>query len=529
MRKINQPNDSISSRAPTCHPEPAQRGEGSPKRSGNQPRRTTAARSLASLGVTTLMAAVFSLTNIHSASAIAGVDKAPAASAPHEAKFAEPKETTLPNGLRVIVAERHQLPLLAATVVIRHGAEVDRKDRAGTASLAGDLLTKGTTTMSAPEIATAIESLGGSIDSGAGWDQSAAGLTVMSDKAGVALKILADVVLHPAFAQAEIDRLKNQRLDGLRVALQQPGSLARFVTDRVLFGAGEYGHAIGGTLESVQAIERKDIVQLYEANYRPQDAAFILAGDITLAQAKKYAEDLFGAWKNPESPPNEKAAADATTWEPTTLAIDMPDAGQAAVVLSKPTIKRASPDYYPALVANAALGNGFVSRLNREVRIKRGLSYGAGSSIDARRDAGVFSAGAQTKNESAAEVASLMAAEMKKLVTAPVQGEELKSRQAVLTGSYARSLETNRGFVGEMAELAVYQLPLDTLDKYIPAINAVKSDDVTAFSKSELATDANTVVVGKASAFLPALKKDFPDTRVIEQKNLDLNKASLTR
>ncbi len=482
----------------------------------------------APLGMT-VATTVLCLTIMSRAFAIGGVDTPPAPSAPHETKFAEPKETTLANGLRVIVAERHQLPLLAATVVIRHGAEADPHGRAGTASMAGDLLTKGTTSMSAPEIATAIESLGGSIDSGAGWDQSAAGVTVMSDKAAVALKILADVVLHPAFQTEEIDRLKSQRLDGLRVALQQPGSLARYVTERALFGAGEYGHAISGTLESVQAITRADIVQLYQANYRPQDATFILAGDITLAQAKTYAELLFGSWKNPGASPNDKAKSGAASWKPTTLVVDMPEAGQAAVVLSKPTIRRDSPDYYPALVANAALGNGFVSRLNREVRIKRGLSYGASSSIDARRDAGVFSASAQTKNESAAEVAGLMSTEMKNLVTAPVQGEELKSRQAVLTGRYARDLETNRGFVGEMTELAVYQLPLDTLDKYIPAINAVKPDDVTAFVKSELATAATTVITGKASAFLPALKKATPDTRVIEQKNLDLNQPDLTK
>lgn len=529
IKTTKLPNDRSTCIAPICHPGSVQRGDGYQECLSSRPARKRPARSVASLATTIFAVVAFSLTSTHSSYAIAGIDIPPAPSAPHETKFAEPKETTLANGLRVIVAERHQLPLLAATVVIRHGAEADEKDRAGTASMAGDLLAKGTDTMSAPEIATAIESLGGSIDSGAGWDESAAGVTVMSDKAAVALKILADVVLHPAFQQAEIDRLKNQRLDGLRVTLQQPGSLARFVTERVLFGNGEYGHASSGTLESIKAIQRADIVQLYQANYRPQDAAFILAGDITLAQAKTFAEELFGSWKGAASSPNEKEDFAAMSWEPTTLVVDMPDAGQAAVMLSKPTIKRDSPDYYPALVANAALGDGFVSRLNREVRIKRGLSYGAGSSIDARRDGGAFRASAQTKNESAAEVASLMAAELKKLVTNPVQGDELKSRQAVLTGSYARSLETNRGFVGQIADLAVYNLPLDTLDKFIPSINAVKADDVAAFAKNDLATAASTVVVGKSSVFLDALKKNSPATRVIEQKDLDLNRADLVK
>ncbi len=512
----------------SCYPERSERPR---KRLARWPSRTTLERSLSVLrriGMTTFTIAIFCLTTSGSAWAIAGVDKPPEPSAPQETKFTEPQETTLANALRVIVIERHQLPLLAASVVIRHGAEADPENRGGTTSMAGDLLTKGTATMSAPQIATAIESLGGSIDSGAGWDQSAAGLVVMSNKAETALQILADVVLHPAFKQEEIDRLKNQRLDGLRVALQQPGSLARFVTERVVFGEGDYGHAVGGTLESVQAIQRHDIVQLYRDNYRPQDAVFILAGDITLAEAKEYAEKLFGTWKGADSPNEKKEPARAAIWKPAALVVDMPDAGQAAVLLAKPAIKRDSPDYYSAMVANAALGNGFVSRLNREIRIKRGLSYGAGSSIDPRRDGGAFSASAQTKNQSAAQVASLMETELKKLVTNPVKGDELKSRQAVLTGRYARNLETNQGFVAQIADLAAYKLPLDTLDRYIPAIDAVTSEGVTDFAEKYLAQPTSLVVVGQARAFLDALKKSMPEVKVIEQKNLDLNQADLT-
>src|SRR5207253_3724447 len=133
------------------------------------------------------------------------------------------------------------------------------------------LLTKGTEKMSASQIASAIESLGGSIDSGARWDASSATIGVMSDKAEPALRILADVVLHPTFKQEEIDRLKNQTLDGLRVALRQPGSLSQFVTGRALFGDAPYGHSHTGTMESVQAIKRDDIVKLYQMYYVPEN------------------------------------------------------------------------------------------------------------------------------------------------------------------------------------------------------------------------------------------------------------------
>ena len=312
----------------------------------------------------------------------------PAPAATHVTKFATPKETRLENGLRVIVAERHGLPLLAAQVVVRSGAEVDPPRLAGTASMTSDLLTKGTEAMSAPEIARTIESLGASIDSGAGWDASGATVVMMSDKANEALKVLADVVRHPAFKQEEIDRLKSQRLDGLRVALQQSGSLARYVTARTVYGTGDYGHAVSGTLETVQAITRDQIVRLYQAYYEPRNTAFVLAGDITLEQGKTFAGKFFGDWKNNDVVPNEEVQSGAADWKPENIVIDMPEAGQAAVTVARPAIKRAALDYYSALVANAALGNGFVSRFNREIRIKRGLSYGAGSSLDPRREKG---------------------------------------------------------------------------------------------------------------------------------------------
>ncbi len=476
-----------------------------------------------------LVITCLSLTSIGPLWAIGGIDTPPAPAARHETKFVTPKETRLANGLRVIVAERPDLPLLAARLVVRSGAEVDPVNQAGAASMTAELLTKGTESMSAPEIARAIESLGGSIDSGAGWDASGATIIVMSDKAEPALKILADVIRHPAFKQEEIDRLKNQRLDGIRVALQQPGSLARYVIGRVVFGAGTYGHASNGTLESVQALTRENVTELYHKYYAPQKSAFVLSGDITLEQGKTLAERFFGDWQNEQVSPDEPSKTGAEDWKPKSVVIDMPEAGQAAVTVAKPAIKRGSPDYYAALVANAALGNGFVSRLNREIRIKRGLSYGAGSSIDPRRDSGVFSASAQTKNESAAEVAGLMQSELKRLISEPVKGEELKSRQAVLTGRYARNLETNQGIAGEISDVAAYDLPLDTLNQYIPGIDAVTSDSVTAFAKKDLATSASLIVVGKATAFLEPLKKMVPDVEVIEQKDLDLNQATLTK
>jgi zinc protease len=477
----------------------------------------------------TLSAGILLATAFRSALAIGGIDTPPAPSATHAISFPEPKEVKLENGLRVIMVERPRLPLLAAHLLVRSGSEVDPDNLAGAASMTGTLLTMGTEKRTAPEIAREIESLGGSIESGARWDSSGATVIVMSDKADAALEILSDVVLHPTFKPEEIDRLKNQTLDGLRVALQEPGSLARFVTARVVFGSGEYGHAASGTPETVQAIQRADIVKLYKDHYTPDNSALILAGNVTVEQGKAYAEKYFGVWKNNQSAGAVTSDAAAPETKATNVVIDMAQAGQAAVTVGKPAIKRNSPDYYAALVTNAALGTGFVSRLNNEIRIKRGLSYGARSAIDARRGVGPFVASAQTKSESASEVAMLLQSELKRLVTEPVQGEELKSRQAVLTGGYARSLETNAGYVAQIAGLATHDLPLDTLAKFIPSIDAVKTEDVTAFAAKYFGTAPSLIIVGKGADFLEALRKNFADVTVIEQSNLDLNRPDLKK
>jgi zinc protease len=464
-----------------------------------------------------------------SAFAVGGLDAAPPASAPRQTTFSQPKETKLANGMTVVVVERRGIPLLAAEVIVKTGAEVDPKDLAGTASMTGALITRGTESMTAPQIATAIETLGGTIDSGAHWESTRATIVVMSDKAEPGLRILADVVRHPTFKQEEIDRLKNQTLDGLRVALRQPGGLAQFVSSRAVFGDAAYGHSPIGTMETIQAIKREDIVKLYGSFFVPENAALILSGNLTLEQGKKYAEQFFGDWTGTMPPARDQASSNPEDWKAANIVVDMPEAGQAAVMLTRPAIKRNSPEYYAGLVANASLGSGFVSRLNREIRIKRGLSYGARSALDARRDVGPFTAVTQTKNESAAEVAKLMQIELKRLISEPVQGDELKSRQAVLTGSYARSLESNGGFVGKISAMISQNLPLDTLNKFIPSINAVTSADVTAFATKYFETAPTLIVVGKAAAFLEPLKKDFPEIRVIPTADLDLNRADLTK
>ncbi|HEX8098279.1 MAG TPA: pitrilysin family protein, partial [Pyrinomonadaceae bacterium] len=187
----------------------------------------------------------------------------PPPSAPRSPVLPKPVERTLKNGLRVIVVERRASPLVTARLVIKNGAEVDPPHLPGLANMTASLLNKGTKTRTAPQIAEEVEALGGSLDAAAQWDYSVSVVTVISSKIDQAADILGDVVRNPSFKEEEIERDRQQTLDDLRVALGQPGAVARYVASRVLFGETPYGHPLPGTLESLERIKRDDIVKLH--------------------------------------------------------------------------------------------------------------------------------------------------------------------------------------------------------------------------------------------------------------------------
>lgn len=454
----------------------------------------------------------------------------PPPAAPREASVPQPAERMLANGLRVIVVRKKRLPLVAARLMIRTGAEADPSDHGGLADMTASLLTKGTTTRTAEQIAREVEGLGATMESGAGWDVSFVNLSALSSNFSEAMKYVADVARHPTFAQDEIDRLRDQNIDALQVALRQPRTLATFAAMRVIFGAAPYGHNLGGTPESLQPITRSDIAAFHQTHYRPDNALLLVAGDLDPASAFALAEKWFGSWQRPSSPLAETKGEPASTGGPRVVVIDMPEAGQAAVIAARRGIRRVDPSYNVAQVANSVLGGGYSSRLNQEIRIKRGLSYGAGSSFDMRREPGPFTASAQTKNESAAEVAAIMIDELNRMTSTSVAESELTPRKAVLIGNFARSLETNSGLVGRIAQLALYGLPLSEINRYISNVQSVTAEDVQKFATSNLAgNDVSIVIVGDSKKFLDALEKRFANVEVIPMSEIDLNSATLKK
>src|SRR5258705_2623504 len=320
-------------------------------------------------------------------------------------------------------------------------------------------------------------------------------------------------------------------LDNLTLALGQRGAIARFVAARVVFGDSPYGHPISGTPESLARISREDLAKMHERFYRPDNAILVIGGDLKAKDAFALATRYFGDWQKPTAAlPVSGAAASIVAGKPgRVVVIDKPDAGQAAVYLARIGINRKDADYFRGIVANSVL-NGYSGRLNQEIRIKRGLSYGAGSTLDARRDVGPFVASAQTKNESGAQVADLLIGEVGRLSSSPPADAGLTPRKAVLIGNFSRNLETGAGLVAQVASLALYGLSLDEINRYINNVQAVSTADVQKFADTRLdAKASNIIIVGNARTFLPDLREHYPNVEVIPVAELDLNTSLLRR
>jgi zinc protease len=444
-------------------------------------------------------------------------------------QFAATHEKQLTNGMRIVFVERPGLPVVTAGLLIRAGAEADPASLGGLAQFTGGLLNRGTANRSATQIAQDLEGLGASVKVEAGWDETVAMLTTLSNETGPSLDILAELIRKPAFAKDEVERLRKETIDELTVNLEQPGQLARVAAVRAILDNQPYGHSSGGTPASVKRIARPDIVKFHELNYRPDRAVLIIAGNLQAEEAFGLAEKSFGDWSAPASqePTPQKLANPP---EGGAILIDQPTAGQAAVYIGRAAPSWRPEEYFIGEVANNVLGGGYSARLNREVRVKRGLSYGCASRYYAYRGAGLFAASAQTKNESSAEVVQVINGELDRLGNEAIPADEFTARKAVLTGGFQRELETNEGYVTRIANFVVHDEKPDSFADSLARMEKVTAEDAQAFAKKEFNSKAMTViVVGQAKTCEKPLRELLAKLRVIPQSKLDLDSASLTK
>ena len=467
-----------------------------------------------------------------SALAVPGDDEPPAPQAPRPLALPPFSEHTLANGLAVIVAPRPGLPAVSLSLVVRAGPEADPAGKPGVAQMVAGLWPKGALRQGRPvpatDLARQAEALGSAIDARSNWGASVLGMTVTSPRLPEALALLADVLRRPLLAAAELERARSQALDGLRVTLGNPGDVAALALRRVFWGDVPHGRVAPPA--AVKRITLAD-VQAWQARWvRPDRVALLLSGDITPEAGQALAQRLLGDWKAPAgAAPVVEAAAPRSLDSPLVL-IDLPGAGQTGVAVAAPFVASGAADRRIAQVAQAVLGVGYSSRINQEVRIQRGLSYGAFATAEAFAAGGMFSAQAQTNHPTAAEVLQLLRATITGLADKPPGAAERAARQATVVGSFARRLDTNGGLSALLLGQILNGRPLADLDKVVPETMAVTAEQVQAFARQRwAAAGLRAVVVGDLSAAGPSLAALAPQALRLTMAELDLEQAGLRK
>ncbi|MGH7715361.1 MAG: M16 family metallopeptidase, partial [Vulcanimicrobiaceae bacterium] len=281
------------------------------------------------------------------------------------------------------------------------------------------------------------------------------------------------------------------------------------------------GHPIAGTPRSLEALTRDDVAAFHQHAFRPEHGTLLLGGDISVDDAFALAQKTFGDWQADPYPLADPATAPPPPAKRRVLAIDKPDAGRTALIVTRPGLARNHEAYYAGVVTSAML-SGYSGRLNQEVRVKRGLSYGAGASMIWRRESGQFVASTLVDHKRTIEAVRVVLDTLESLAASPPQERELTTRKASLLGGWNRSIETSDGLIGAVADFALYGIPLDELERYSERVLAVDADHVRQFAETYIIADPTIVLVGDTSSYAAELGTFAEDVRIIPAADLDL-------
>ena len=436
------------------------------------------------------------------------IDSVPPTLGPAPALKLPPVERrALPNGMTLLIVEQHELPLADFLLVVSNGNEADPSLRAGLASLTGLLVREGTTTRTSPQIADQLSYLGASLSTGSAWDMSQVGLHTPTAQIDSALALFADVVMHPSFPQREVDRLKKQRLTELLQAKDRPRDIADRVFASVLYGNGHpYGRPPTGTEESTKAMTRAEVKAFYDSYYRPNSATLIVVGDVTADDIERRARKLFGSWSRRAVPDTRYPSLSTASAAPTIYLVDKAGAPQSSIRIGNIGVPRSTSDYFALQVMNTILGGSFTSRLNQNLREKRGYTYGAGSGFSMRRQAGPFSARAEvtgTKTDSSLiQILSELRA-----IRDTVTITELTRAKRYLQLGLPSDFETTTDIAFQLVPVVLYSLPADYYSTYVQQIENVTQADVQRVARQYVdPTKMSIIIVGDRASIEGGLK-----------------------
>ncbi len=401
----------------------------------------------------------------------------------------------LPNGIRLLVAERRSLPVVAVEVSMDAGSRYEPGDKAGLANLTADLLTRGAGSRAGPQIDETLDFVGASLGASASGDAASVSLRVLRKDLDLGLDLLADVLLRPTFPEAELDRKRTELLGVIQKRQDDPGTVAGEAFAQLVFGPHPYSRPVIGTAATLPAITRADVQAFHGRFYRPESTILAVAGDISMAEARAALERRLGSWaRGTAGPPPPRPAAPpvaARTVKTTQKALT-----QANVALGHLGIARNNPDYYAIQVMNFILGaGGFGSRLTDVIRDKNGWAYDVSSSFSGGLEPGAFSVRFQTKNETTMPAVQAALAEIRRMREVPVTARELDDAKAYLTGSFPLRMDTLSKMVSLMVGIELYGLGLDYLERYPQLINAVTAADVQRVAQKYLDPERFVLVV----------------------------------
>ena len=427
---------------------------------------------------------------------VAKVDltKPPVLAAPPSLRPPQISTRELSNGLKIVVLEQHELPLVDVILQVRSGGESDPAGKMGTAALVAAMLTEGTTNRTALQIADQAAYLGIQLNATSGWEQSNVSLHAPTAQFDSALALFSDVALRPNFPNADLERVRKVRL----TSLQQLRDRAPAIADRAFASAvfGEqhpYGRPLAGTEGSLASITRDEVQRFYTTYYRPNNATLLVVGDVRPDDIERRARELFGAWAR-GTVPTPATSTSSSAKGTTVVIVDKPGAAQTSFRIGGVGAPRSTSDYFPLQVMNTILGGSYTSRLNQNLRETHGYTYGAGSGFGLRRSAGPFIASAEVVT---AKTDSALIEFLKELraIRDTVSSEDLAKAKKYLQLGLPSNFETTQGIASEFLPLIAYGIPLDFFATAVQQYGAVTQSEVQRVARQYVNPDKLTIVL----------------------------------
>ena len=421
------------------------------------------------------------------------MDKQPRLGPPASFSFPPAQRFRLKNGLAVILIPKPDLPLVRIRLAMPGGGGADPAGALGLAHVTANMLERGAGSRAALAFSGALQDLGASLLSWSDQDHAQLELATLRQHLEPALDLLCDALLRPRLAGSELDRLKRQLRGRVTQRRSRPAQIAHLALKAALFGDHPYSRPVLPLPAWIKAITPKQVREFHQAQYRPEGAVLIAAGDITVADLRALLEPRFKAWTG--APPSFERPADPPSRGPRLVLIDRPGATQSVIRVGHLGPGRGTKMYAAMATLNTALGGSFTSRLNQNLREEHGYTYGVNSMFLLRRLGGLFATSTSVETEDTAAALAEILIELKGAVTRPLTRAELTKGQRLLVEEQPARAETVSGLVEAYADLALNGLPLSRLDTFPEQVKALTSEKVTAAARKLVRADAATIVV----------------------------------